>query len=163
MAEDTGVLFVAFGITGNLAVFVNILGKGGIVKHHTVFAFQVFLAGVERLGHHTVFGANLGHRTPALRLDEYLGLLAFVRTNLPSVEVVGTEVPFAIPAMLLHCLDHGVDSLLHAGCFIELSNLLAKRYVFLARNYEESCNHERFCFRAFADVLGSLETLVGIP
>ena len=118
MAEDTGVLLVALGIAGNLAVLVDILGEGGVVEHHAVFALQVFLAGVERLADHAVLGTDFSHRTPALRLDEDLGFFALVGADLTSVEVVGTQVPLAVPAVFLHSLNHGIDGLLHSCCLV---------------------------------------------
>ena len=114
VAEDAGILLVTLGIAGNLAVLVDVFREGWVVEHHAVFALEVFLAGVERLSHHTFLGTNLSHRTPALRLDEYLALVALVGADLTTVEVVGAQIPLSVPAVLLHGLDHGIDGLLHA-------------------------------------------------
>ena len=163
VTEDTGILLIAFGIRGDLTVLIDILREGRIVEHHTVFALEVLLAGVEALGHHAVLGTNLCHRTPALALDEDLGLLALVGTNLTAIEVVGTEIPLTIPAMFLHSLNHRIDSLLHTLCFLGLAKFLAESDIVLASDDEETCNHETLSLRTLRDVLRGLETLVGIP
>ena len=80
-----------------------------------MLALQVFLAGVEALGHHTLLGTYLGHGAPALALDEYLAFLTFVRPYLTTEIIVGPQIPLAVPAMALHGLCHLVDRLLHAG------------------------------------------------
>ena len=66
VTEDTGILLVAFGIRRYLTIFVDIFREGGIVEHHTMFALQILLAGVEALGDHAFLGTDLCHRTPAL-------------------------------------------------------------------------------------------------
>ena len=46
--------------------------------------------------------------------------------------------------MLLHGLDHRVDSLLHAGCLVGLAQLLAQGNVVLTCYDEQTGNHQRF-------------------
>ena len=107
-----------------------------------MLALEILLTRVERLGNHTFLGADLGHGAPALTLDEYLSLLAFVATNLIAIEVVCAEIPLAVPTVLLNSLDHSVDSLLHALSLGILTNLLAQSYVVFSCYYEETCNHQ---------------------
>ena len=128
-----------------------------------MLALEVLLARVERLGYHAFLGADLRHRTPALRLDEDLGFLALVRADLTAIEVVGAQIPLAVPAVLLHSLDHRVDSLLHALCLFSLANLLAEGDIVLACDDEKTCNHEALGLGALRDVLCGLERLVRIP
>ena len=177
MAEDAGILLVSLRIAGYLAVLIDEAREGGIVEHHAVLALQVFLAGVEALGHHTLLGTDLGHRTPALALDEDLGLVALVAAYLAAIVVVGAEIPLAVPAVLLDGGYHGIDGLLHScrlggkklriesGEFSILNLLckcLAEGYVVFAGDYEEAGNHEALSLGALGDVLCGLEALVGI-
>ena len=96
-------------------------------------------------------------------LDEDLGLLALVGTDLTTIEVVGTEIPLTIPAMFLHSLDHRIDSLLHAGSLVGLTDLLTEGHIVLTSDYEETCNHQRLCLGALRHILSGLEALIGIP
>ena len=65
--------------------------------------------------------------------------------------------------MLLHSLNHSIDSLLHAGSFVVLTDLLAQGDVVLTCDDEQTCNHQALCLGALAHVLSGLETLVGVP
>ena len=65
--------------------------------------------------------------------------------------------------MLLDGVNHGVDGLLHASSFLGFANLLAQGNIVLARDDEQSGNHEALGLGALADVLGGLERLVGVP
>ena len=128
-----------------------------------MLALEVFLTRVETLGNHTFLGTNLGHGTPALALDEDLSLVALVATNLIAIEIVSAEIPLAIPAVLLHSLDHSVDSLLHALGLLGLTQFLAQGNVILTCYYEQTGNHEALGLGALGYVLGGLEALVWIP
>ena len=124
MAEDTGIFLVALRITGDLTIFIDILGEGRVVKHHTMLALQVFLAGVESLSHHAVLSTNLCHRTPTLALNEDLRLLTLVGADLIAEEVVGTEIPLTIPSVFLHGGNHSVDGGLHTLRFLGVLRVL---------------------------------------
>ena len=135
---------------------------------------EVFLARIERLVHHAIFESDTSHSAPALTLDEYLTFLILVRTNLVAIEVVGTQVPFAIPAMLLHSLHHGVNALLATSCFVlerssafvivrSLFQLLAEFDVIFSANHKQASNHQTLSLATNGIVFCSLETLVRVP
>ena len=86
-----------------------------------------------------------------------------MRANLVAIEIVGTEIPFTIPAVLLNSFNHSVDALLSALSFFLLAHLFAKLYVLLTRQHEEAGNHQRFGFTTHAVVLSGLERLIRIP
>ena len=165
MAEDAGILLVTGWVGANLAHLYMIHGVGRVVEHHAMFAVEVLLAGIECLVHHAILEPDTCHGAEALRLDEDLTFLVFFRTDFVAVEVIGTQVPFSIPTMLLDGFDHLVDALLGTLGFVEClaAKGLAKFNILLAAEYEETCYHERFGLRAFGLVLGGLERLVRIP
>ena len=74
-----------------------------------MLAVEPFLHGIKSLAHHTLFESDTGHRAPSLRFDEYLSFLVLVRSDLASEIVVGAEIPFPVPSVLLHGFDHIVD------------------------------------------------------
>ena len=146
MAEDAGILLVTGWVGANLA-HLDVIGRvGRVVEHHTMFAVEVLLAGIERLIHHAILESDTSHGAEALRFDEDLTFLVFFRTDLVAVEVIGTQVPFSIPTMLLDGFDHLVDALLGTLGFVEClaAKGLAKLNILLTAEYEETCYHERF-------------------
>src|SRR5574344_163238 len=151
-------------------------GICGTVEDKTMFTIHHLLHGVDSLVNHTLVESDASHSTPSLTLDEYLTLLILIRTNLIAIEVVGAEIPFTVPTVLLHSLVHTVDCLVHSVSLgIEISNTIfccilttvgksaTELNIFLTCDDEESGNHKRFCLSALTIVLGGLETLVGIP
>ena len=139
-----------------------------------MLAVEVLLAGVECLVHHAVLQADGSHGAEALALDKDFTFLVLLRANLVAVEVVGTEVPLAVPSVFLHGSDHGVDVALGAGglclvcCGIAATHgtggqLLAQLHILLADHDEEAGYHQALSLRALGLVFGGLEGLVGIP
>src|SRR5574344_971651 len=96
-----------------------------IVEHYTMLAVHHLLHGVDSLVNHTLVESDASHSTPSLTLDEYLTLLVLIRTNLVAIEVVGTEIPFTVPTVLLHSLIHTVNCLFHCVSLgIEVGNTI---------------------------------------
>jgi len=58
------------------------------------------------LGCLAVFQANAGQRAKAVRLNEYLAFLAFLRADLGSKVVVCAQKPIPVPAMLVYHRQH---------------------------------------------------------
>ena len=138
VAEDAGILLVTGWVGANLA-HLDVIGRvGRVVEHHTMFAVEVLLAGIERLVHHTILESDTCHSAETLRLDENLAFLIFFRTDFVAVEVIGTQVPFSIPTMLLDGFDHLVDALLGTLGFVEClaAKGLAKFNILLPAEYE---------------------------
>ena len=127
-----------------------------------MFAIEMLLAGVERLFRHTFRFADLGHAAPALRLDEDLRLVVLLRADGTSEEIIGTEIPFAVPTVLLHRLFHRRDMLRRALRLVFLAEIQTELGIVLAAHTEESGDHQRLRLRALRLVLGRLERLVRI-
>ena len=181
VAEDTGVLLVAFRIRRNLTHFYMIGGVSWVVQHQSVLAFQSFLTAVQCFIAESFFQTDTSHRTPALALDEDFAFLVLITTNLVAEEIVSAEEPFTVPSMLLHSLAHLIYSLLHALGFCQiiflckagyfallafhsfLGKLLAQSHIILAGNHEQTGYHQTLCLASFALVFGGLETLVRVP
>ena len=99
-----------------------VIGKGGLIKDHTIGIREVLPGAVERREGLAVIKPNFRHNAPALRFDEYLSFIANVGANGLFEMVVSADKPFAVPAMLEDNFSHIVRL---AGIF---SNL-----VFLAK------------------------------
>ena len=138
MAEDAGILLVTGWVGANLAHLDVIDRVGRVVEHHTVFAVKILLAGIECLIDHAILESDTCHSAEALRLDEDLAFFVFFRTDFVAVEVIGTQVPFSIPTMLLDGFDHLVDALLGTLGFVEClaAKGLAKLNILLTAEYE---------------------------
>ena len=133
------------------------------VENHAVLAVEVFLTRVERLVNHAIFDTDACHCAEALTFDEYLALLVFLRANLVAIVVVSAQVPLAVPAMFLHGLNHRVDALLSAFCFIILFQFATEFNIIATAEYEQTGNHQTLGLCSFSLVLGCLETLVRVP
>ena len=128
-----------------------------------MLAVQILLTGIQSLVNHTILQSDTGHGTEALTLDKDFAFFALVRTNLIAVEVVGAQIPLAIPTMLLHGINHGINAALSTLGFLVLFDFVAKFHILFARQDEQTGNHQTFGLRPLAVVLSSLEALVRIP
>ena len=145
MTEDTGILLVAGGIAGNLTHFYVVAGKGRIVQHHAVLAVEILLTRIQGFLHHAVLKSDTGHGAEALTLDEDLAFFILLTTNLITIEIICTQIPVAVPAVLLDSLNHCVNTTLSAFGLLILCNLFAKFYILLTCQHEQAGNHQRFC------------------
>ena len=85
-----------------------------------------------------------------------------MRADGASVEIVGTEEPVAVPAVLFHGLDHGIDMLHGAVGLGVKAEVAAQLGVVAAIDHELACNHKRLGLAAFGLVLSGLERFVGV-
>ena len=153
MAEDASILLVARRIGAYLTHLHVITGEGRMVEHHAMRTVEILLTSIECLIYHAILLSDACHRAEALRLNEYLAFFVLVTANLVAVEVVGTQIPLAIPAVLLHSLGHSVEVALGALGLIFLLHLLAKLHILLARKHKQTGNHQALSLGAFAVVL----------
>ena len=163
VAEDAGILLVAFRVGTQFAHLHVVGGVGRVVEHNAVLTLHAFLHRVERLVHKAVCETDTRHRTPALTLNEYFALFVFVTPDFVAEEVVGTEKPVAVPAMLLYGLLHVAHGLCHALGLLVFAEMSAEFHVVFARHDKQTGYHETFRLGALALVFGGLEALVGIP
>ena len=162
VAEDAGILLVSLWITADLTIFRIVAGKRWPVQHNAMLTFQVFLCGVECFAWQLLFLTNLSHGTPALALDEDLAFLVLMRSHLTTIVIVGAKIPLTIPTIGFHGLAHCIHlHLCTLGLFTK-SYTLTKFHILTASKHEQTGDHQRFCLRALALVLGGLETLVGV-
>ncbi len=83
-----------------LAQFQMISGVGRLEQDDTVFGVQSFLDRIQRFFGKTFLDADTGEWTEALCLDIDLSFLTFMGADLLPVGIIGTQEPFAIPAIL---------------------------------------------------------------
>ncbi len=143
--KNTCILLIACRITGNLTIFHHIFGEGGLIQHYAMLAIKMLLDRIKRLLHETFLKTDTRHCAPSLRLDENLSLLILLRTYLSSEIVVCTQEPFAIPAIFLHSLNHGVYMFLGSICLVFHTQLMAKLYVIISIDHKLSGYHQRLC------------------
>ena len=93
-----------------------IYGIGRIVEHNAMLAIHHLLHRVDGLIYHTLVESDASHGTPALALDEDLSFLVLLGTYFIAVEVVGSQIPLAVPTVLLHSLIHTVHCFFHCLC-----------------------------------------------
>ncbi len=146
VAEDTGILLVSGRVGRYFAHLDVVAGKGGMVEHHAIIAVEIALATVECPIYHAIFQPYTGHRAEALTLDEDFAFLILIGANLVAIEVVGPQIPLAVPAVLLHSLNHCVDTLPGTVGLVLFSGFLAQLYVLLACKDEETGYHQTFSF-----------------
>ena len=163
MAEDTGILFISGRIRRDFTILYLIFCKGRIVQYDTMFAIQTLFHRVERLFYHTLFQSNTGHGTPSLTFDKDLSLFVLFRTHFVSKIVVCTEVPIAIPAMLLHGFYHSIDISCSTFGLIKFAHFATQFHIITSAHHKQACNHQRFGLRALCFVFGCLERFVWIP
>ena len=163
VAEDARILLVPGRVGGYFAIFHHVAGEGRVVQHDAVLAVQAFLHRVQCLLHQSFLQSDARHGAPALRFDEDLSFLVLLRAYLVAGEVVGTQVPVAVPAMLLHGFHHLVHAGLGAVGFFRLAQFAAQLHVVASAHDEQAGNHQRFGLRAFRLVLRGLERFVRVP
>ena len=94
-----------------------------------MLAVQILLTRIQSLVKHTILQSNTSHGAEALTLDKDFAFLALVRTNLIAVEVVGAQIPLAIPTMLLHGINHGINAALSTLGFLVFFDFVAKFHI----------------------------------
>ena len=144
VTEDAGILLVSGRVGRYFAHLDMVAGEGGMVEHHAMLAVEIALAAVECPVHHAIFQSDAGHRAETLALDEDFAFLILIGANLVAIEVVGPQIPLAVPAVLLHSLNHCVDTLPGTVGLVLFSGFLAQLYVLLACKDEETGYHEAF-------------------
>ena len=100
MTENTRIFLISRWIRSDLAQFQMISGVGRLEQDDTVFGVQSFLDRIQRFFGKTFLDADTGEWTEALCLDIDLSFLTFMGADLLPVGIIGTQEPFAIPAIL---------------------------------------------------------------
>ena len=150
MAEDTAVLLISRRIGGNLAQLDMISGIGGLVEHDAVFGVQFFLYAVQGFFGFTGLHTDAGQDTEALGLNKDLAFFTFLGTDLVAEGVVGTQEPFAVPAVRENGLFHGFLLSQNRGRFVCQALELAQIGVFLGVFDEHASDEDGFSHRPFA-------------
>ena len=99
MAEDTCIFLISGWIRGDFTKFEVISGISRLQDHNTVLGIQSFFNGIQCLFGKSFFYTDTGQNTEALRLDIDLTFFTFLGTNFVAVCIVGSDKPFAIPAI----------------------------------------------------------------
>ena len=162
VSEDTCILLVAAGICGNLAVLDVVLCECGVVENETELAVEVLVDGVEGLDVCSDILAYLGHYSEALRLDEYLALLALVRAHLLAVCVVSSEEPLAVKCRLHNVLLHLVYLSLSLCSLIVLAEVLEDTHISGTCVCEESSNECGLSYLGVAALCLELGVSIGL-
>ncbi len=106
------------------------------------------------------FAADAGHDAETLRLDIDLTFFVQVASYRTFERVVGSQEPFAVPAVLKHCIFHVVDRPEDFVCLIAEADPAHKFRVFSAVFDEHAGDEDAFRFPAL-EVGNGLEAFSG--
>ena len=80
-----------------------------------------------------------------------------MRAHLAAIEVIGTQIPLAVPAMGLDSFDHRIDMTLGSLSLSLHAKMSAQSGIVAAIDYKLAGYHERLGLRALRVVLGRLK------
>ena len=109
VAEDSSVFLVAGRVAGNLTQLDPVLGVSRVEQDGAVGGVEAFPNGVKSLHRTSVLEPDSAHHAVALRLNPDLPLFVRGRSDRVTVIVVGAAEPFAVPAVVLRCLNNFLD------------------------------------------------------
>ena len=106
VAENAGVLLIAFRIGTDFSVVNIVLRVGRVVQDQAVLAFQILVGRVQSFVAEAFLRSDAGHGAPALALDEDFSLLALMGADLVAEVIVCPQEPFPVPAVGFHGRFH---------------------------------------------------------